>query len=252
MFPPGNNKYYPTAGSETMDKLQRTLKFYPRNFIFVSRTSNERSQKSFYSTLVVLLVLKKVSLLSVCENTFICYILHNKIHMLYMLSTLHNKIDRFMETFNKTISNFETKPYEILQDNIKFLQNELRCKDQIIKTLMETQTAVLENLPLSKPPQQTENNTSFQKDVNQLNKNIVFKGQANQEYNNQSQHHVVNTQYQKSSKQQNRNHNQKSKQEKRLYIGNLDRDVKEQDLQENDRVDLPTGKMGKIKGLDLQ
>ena len=83
-----------------------------------------------------------------------------------------------METFNKTISNFETKPYEILLDNIKFLQNELRCKDQIIKTLMETQTAVLENLPLSKPPQETENNTSFQKDVNKLNKNIVFKGQA--------------------------------------------------------------------------
>ena len=27
------------------------------------------------------------------------------------LSTLHDKIDRFMEIFNKTISNFETKPY---------------------------------------------------------------------------------------------------------------------------------------------
>ena len=152
------------------------------------------------------------------------------------LSTLHNKIDRFMETFNKTISNFETKPYEILQDNIEFLQNELRSKDEIIKTLMETQTAVLENLPLSKPPQQTENNTSFQKDVNQLNKNIAFKGQANQEYNNQSQHHVVNTQYQKSSKQQNHNHNQKSKQEKRLYIGNLHKDVKEQDLTKNKKT----------------
>ena len=129
---------------------------------------------------------------------------------------------------------------------------------------METQTAVLENLPLSKPPQQTENNTSFQKDVNQLNKNIVFKGQANQEYNNQSQHHVVNTQYQKSSKQQNRNHNQKSKQEKRLYIGNLDKDVKEQDLIELFGFMQPhtcrkiavltyrLGKMRKIKGLDLQ
>ena len=64
------------------------------------------------------------------------------------LSTLYNKTDRFMETFNKTISNFETKPYEILQDNIEFLQNELRSKDEIIKTLMETQTAALENLHL--------------------------------------------------------------------------------------------------------
>ena len=93
--------------------------------------------------------------------------------------------------FNKTISNFETKPYEILQDNIEFLQNELRSKDETIKTLMETQAAVLENLPLSKSPQETENNPSFQKDVNQLNINTVFKGQANQEYNNRSQHHVA-------------------------------------------------------------
>ena len=111
------------------------------------------------------------------------------------LSTLHNKIDCF--TFNKTVSTFETKPYEILQHSTEFLQNELRSKDKIIRTLIETQTAVLENLPLSKPPQQTESNTSFQKDVNQRNNNIVFKGQAYQEHNNQSQHHVVNTQYQK-------------------------------------------------------
>ena len=79
-----------------------------------------------------------------------------------------------MQIFNKTISNFETKPYEIIQDNIEFLQKELGSKDEIIKTLMETQTVVLENLPLSKPPQKTENNTSLhdspQKDINQLSK----------------------------------------------------------------------------------
>ena len=89
------------------------------------------------------------------------------------LSFLHNKIGRFMEAFNKTISNFEAKPYEIIQGDIEFLQNKVRSKDEIIKNLMETQTALLENLPLIKPPQQTENNTSFQKDINQLNKNIV-------------------------------------------------------------------------------
>ena len=152
-----------------------------------------------------------------------------------------------METFCKTISNFETKPYEIFQDNIEFLQNELRSKDEIVKTLIETQTAVLENLSLNKPPQQTENNTSFhdspQKDVNQPNKNIIFKKQANQEYNSNQT-----------------NHNQKSKQEKRLYIGNFNKDVKEQDLikifgfnattylQENCRVDIPIEKNGENKG----
>ena len=156
-----------------------------------------------------------------------------------------------MKTFNKTISNFETKPYEILQDNIEFLQSELRSKDEIIKTLMETQTAVLENLPLNKPPQQIESNTSFhdspQKDVNQPNKNIIFKRQANQEYNNNQT-----------------NHNQKSKQEKRLYIGNLNKDVKEQDLielfgfnattylQENCRADTPIWKNGKNRGFGFE
>ena len=62
------------------------------------------------------------------------------------------------------------------------------------------------------------------------------------------------------SKQQNRNHYQRSKQEKRLYIGNLNKDLKEQDLielfgfntttylQENFCVKLPTGKSEKNKG----
>ena len=57
------------------------------------------------------------------------------------LSTLHNKIDCFMETFNKAVSNLENTPCAILQNSIEFLQNELRPKDEIIKTLIETQTA---------------------------------------------------------------------------------------------------------------
>ena len=76
------------------------------------------------------------------------------------LSTLGNKTYH-IETFNKAISNFETKPCEILQDNVEFMQNELCSKDEVVKTLMETQTAVLENLSLGKQSQQTENNTSF-------------------------------------------------------------------------------------------
>ena len=41
------------------------------------------------------------------------------------------------------------------------MQNELCSKDEVVKALMETQTAVLENLSLGKQPRQTENNTSF-------------------------------------------------------------------------------------------
>ena len=68
---------------------------------------------------------------------------------------------------------------KFFKDNIEFLQNELRSKDEIIEILMETQAAVLENLPLSKSPQLTESNTSFcnypQENINQLNQNIIFK-----------------------------------------------------------------------------
>ena len=75
---------------------------------------------------------------------------------------------------------------------------------------METQTAILEDLPSRKPLQQAENNTSSydfpQENVNQLNQSIIFKWQANQEYNNQSQHHVLNNQYQKVNKPQNHNY----------------------------------------------
>ena len=185
------------------------------------------------------------------------------------LFTLHNKTDPFMETFNKTISNFETKPYEILQGNIEFFQNELRSKDEIIKTLMETQTVVLENLPLSKPPQQTENNTSFhdspQKDVNQLNQNIIVKRQANQEYNKQPQ--ILNIK--KSVKNRTvtviKNLNKKKDINKDIiHIGNIIRILKNKTLSSflalmqlhtcrkiivsNYRLE----KMGKIKALALQ
>ena len=66
------------------------------------------------------------------------------------------------------------------------------------------------------------------------------------------------------SKQQNHNHYQKSKQEKRLYIGNLNKDLKEQDLielfgfntttylQENFVSNYRLEKARKIKALGLQ
>ena len=157
-----------------------------------------------------------------------------------------------IETFNKIISNVETKSYEILEDNLEFLQNELRSKDEITKTLMETQTAVLEILPLNKPSQQTENNTSFhdslQKDANQPYKNIIFKRQANQAYNNNQTNH---------------NKNLNKKRDTILAIF-LIRMLKSKTLSSflasmqphtYRKIVLLTyrlGKMGKIKGLDLQ
>ena len=39
-----------------------------------------------------------------------------------------------------------SKAFELLQENVTLLQSELRSKDKIIKILLETQTAVLDNV----------------------------------------------------------------------------------------------------------
>ena len=39
-----------------------------------------------------------------------------------------------------------SKAFELLQESVTLLQSELRSKDEIIKTLLETQTAVLDNV----------------------------------------------------------------------------------------------------------
>ena len=121
-----------------------------------------------------------------------------------------------------------------------------------LKELGLSSTWVLEALYLA----DSSFHDSPQKNVNQRNQNVILKRHTNQEYDSQSQNHVVNIQYQKVSKQQSRNQYQKSKQEKRLYIGNFKKDLKEKILfgfnattylHVNCRVQLPTGKMGKIK-----
>ena len=53
IFPSSNNKCCPTAGTKTMYKLQKTVKFYTQNFIFFLRTSSKRSQQSFFPLLPI-------------------------------------------------------------------------------------------------------------------------------------------------------------------------------------------------------
>ena len=63
------------------------------------------------------------------------------------LSTMNNKLDSFCEGLIKNASsqsNNENKIFETLQDNVKFLQKELAANNDLIKSLMETQTAILE------------------------------------------------------------------------------------------------------------
>ena len=70
-----------------------------------------------------------------------------KSYMNCELSTINNKLDAFSQCLIKNAScqsNNENKNFETLQDNVKFLQKELAGKNDLIKSLMETQTAILE------------------------------------------------------------------------------------------------------------
>ena len=65
------------------------------------------------------------------------------------ISSINNKIESLFERLKK-ISSTEKKALEILQENISFLQKELSSRDEIIKTLIETQTFILESVSCQK------------------------------------------------------------------------------------------------------
>ena len=63
------------------------------------------------------------------------------------ISILNSKIDQFIESLKETITKIEKREsnsIEILQGNICVLQKELLANNDIIKSLMETQTVALE------------------------------------------------------------------------------------------------------------
>ena len=58
----------------------------------------------------------------------------------YEISSINNKIGSSFERLNNKSST--EKALEILQENISLLQKELKFKDEIIKTMIETQTSI--------------------------------------------------------------------------------------------------------------
>ena len=65
---------------------------------------------------------------------------------------INAKLISFSDHINKTISNLnhrEDKHLESLQDSNSFLQKALLMKNEIIKSLTETQTAVLDTISTS-------------------------------------------------------------------------------------------------------
>ena len=71
------------------------------------------------------------------------------------ISILNSKVDQFIESFKETtkIEKRESSSIEILQENIRFLQKELLAKNDLIKPLMETQSADFEAITNLNPIQ---------------------------------------------------------------------------------------------------
>ena len=59
---------------------------------------------------------------------------------------MNSKIESISNSFVTSLNNFndQLKNFNILKDNLSFLQKELEEKNQIMKTLMETQTTASE------------------------------------------------------------------------------------------------------------
>ena len=63
------------------------------------------------------------------------------------ISALVQKIEQISESFNITLNNLkqnDNRNTDMLENNISFLQQELRSKDELMKSLMDTQAMVLE------------------------------------------------------------------------------------------------------------
>ena len=84
-----------------------------------------------------------------------------KSYVKYETSPLHSKIESTSQRLQVTLKVFqerENKTNEIFLRNTTFSQNELLTKNEIIKSLNETETAILEELSSFKSNQQYEGN----------------------------------------------------------------------------------------------
>ena len=90
-----------------------------------------------------------------------------------------DKVNTFTEKFDEKMRLFDNmaKTLDMFQQNISFLQNQLISKDELIKSLMDTQTAILETLSKNK-----QKNVSDEKPVNE------HDDSDDDEHNNEFQH----------------------------------------------------------------
>ena len=75
-----------------------------------------------------------------------------KSHLKCNVSTMNDTIDFLSDVIENKVNvvSDQYKNFEMLQGNIKFLQMELKAKNEIINNLLDTQSAIFESLSLAK------------------------------------------------------------------------------------------------------
>ena len=75
-----------------------------------------------------------------------------KCHLKCEVSTMYSRIDLLSEVIENKVNvlSDQCKNFEVLQDNIKFLQMELKTKNEITNNLLDTQSTIVESLSLAK------------------------------------------------------------------------------------------------------
>ena len=103
------------------------------------------------------------------------------------MSILNSKVDLFKESLKETITNIgkcENNNMEILQENISFVQEEVfLAKNNIIKSMMETQTVALKAITNRKEKPQDQHELP----------NITYQQQIQQEHQGHQQNQQKHT-----------------------------------------------------------
>ena len=123
-----------------------------------------------------------------------------KIYIDCELSTLTSKIDAFSDSLKHALANLQKRESnyantDLVQQNITSLENELKSKDRIIQSLLETQNTLTNSLSTlkAKQPERIINLSEHQQQQHQ---------KYHHQYHHYHHHHHHHQQHQKHQQQQ--------------------------------------------------
>ena len=154
---------------------------------------------------------------------------------------MNSRIDLLSDVLENKVNvlSDQCKNIEVLLDNIKFLQLELKTKNEIINNSLDTQSAIVESLPLAKQ-QNSQAVLLAKQQSKRQDKPETHRTELAQPTRESFQQHQQNKHHQTNlhdvdqhiQKQKYQSSQQLKQNFKKLYVGNLNTNVKEEDINE--------------------